>query len=185
MSRIGKKPVLVPSGVKVAINPAAHTINVEGPKGKLSYTWRPEVAVAWNEKENRIVCSISEAQMKSGECRAYWGTTRARIEQLMEGVTKGYEKKLEVVGVGWNAQAQGRTLKLNVGYCNPIELTAPMSVQFKVEGAIITINGPDCQAVGEFAAQCRSKRPPEPYNGKGVKYVGETIIRKEGKAFGA
>jgi large subunit ribosomal protein L6 len=185
MSRIGKQPVPVPSGVKVAINPSTRTINIEGPKGKLSYVWRPEVAVAWNEKESRVLCSISEASMKSGEVRAYWGTTRARIAQMIEGVVKGYQKQLEVVGVGWNAQAQGQSLKLNVGYCNPVELKAPMGVQFKVEGPIVTVTGPDSQAVGQFAAEIRASRPPEPYNGKGVKYVGETIIRKEGKAFGA
>lgn len=185
MSRIGKKPVSVPSGVKIDLDPKSRTINVEGPKGKLSYTWHPAVSVAWNEGENEVVATIPEEKINSGEMRAFWGTTRSRIANLIEGVTKGYEKRLEIVGVGWNAQDQGKILRLNIGYCHPVDMTPPVSVEFKVENQIVTISGPDKQAVGQFAADCRSKRPPEPYNGKGIKYFGEQIIRKEGKAFGA
>lgn len=184
MSRIGKQPVAVPSGVKVNIDPASRTINIEGAKGKLSFSWQPQVLVTWDESEKQIVCTISEQDMLSRQARAYWGTTRAMIRNMIEGVTAGYMKKLEVVGVGWNAQAMGKTLKLNVGFANNIELSPPMGVEFKVEGPTITITGPNKQAVGQFAAQIRSKRKPEPYNGKGVKYSGEVIQRKQGKVFG-
>ncbi len=117
--------------------------------------------------------------------RAYWGTVRSRIQNLIIGVTEGDQKKLEIVGVGWNMKPQGKTLQLNIGYCHPVDMTPPASVEFAIEGPVVTITGPDKQAVGQFAADIRSKRPPEPYNGKGIKYVGEHIIRKQGKVFGA
>jgi large subunit ribosomal protein L6 len=185
MSRIGKQPVTVPQGVKITLDPSTRTITAEGPRGRLSYVYRPEVAVHWDESEKTITCSLPEAQMKIRQMRAYWGTVRARIAAMIEGVTRGFEKRLEVVGVGWNAQPQGKTLRLNVGYCLPVELTPPEGVEFAVNGSIITVNGPDKRAVGQFAADIRAARPPEPYNGKGIKYVGEQIIRKQGKVFGA
>ena len=185
MSRIGKKPITVPPGVSVRLDPKKRTIDVEGPKGKLSYVYRPEVTVNWDESEKRIACSIPETAMASGQMRAYWGTVRARIQNMITGVTEGYQKKLEIIGVGWNAKPQGKTLQLNVGYCHPVDMTPPPFVEFAVEGAVVTITGPDKQAVGQFAADVRSKRPPEPYNGKGIKYVGERIIRKQGKVFGS
>lgn len=185
MSRIGKKPIAVPSGVKISIDPKTRTINVEGSKGKLSYVYRPEVNVKWDEAEKAITCSITESRMEDRASRAYWGTTRARIQCMIEGVTKGYEKKLEVVGVGWNAKTVGKNLQLNVGYCLPVDMKVPAGVQFAIEGQFITVTGADKQAVGQFAAEVRSKRPPEPYNGKGIKYTDEIIIRKQGKVFGA
>lgn len=185
MSRIGKKPISVPAGVKVSLDPKTRSINVEGPKGKLSYVYRPEVTVTWDEGEKAIVCTIPEEQMAIRQMRAYWGTVRARIQCMITGVTTGYQKKLEVIGVGWNAKAQGKQLQLNVGYCHPVNMTPPPSVEFALEGPVITVSGPDKQAVGQFAAEIRSKRPPEPYNGKGIKYVDEIIIRKQGKVFGA
>ncbi|MHC5113515.1 MAG: 50S ribosomal protein L6 [Planctomycetota bacterium] len=185
MSRIGKKPITVPSGVKISLDPKACSINIEGSKGKLSYEYRPEVNVTWEEGENRIVCVITEEQAKSGQLRAYWGTVRSNIQNMITGVTDGFTKKLEVIGAGWNAKPQGKTLQLNVGYCHPVDMTPPPSVEFAVENQIITITGPDKQAVGQFAAEIRSKRPPEPYNGKGIKYLGEQIIRKQGKVFGS
>jgi large subunit ribosomal protein L6 len=185
MSRIGKKPVTVPAGVKISLDPNRGVINVEGPKGKLSYEYRPEVAVRWDESEKRITFSIPDSAQDDKEQLAYWGTVRARVQCMVDGVTKGYLKKLEVVGVGWNAQAQGKTLRLNIGFCHPVDMAAPPGVEFAVANNIITITGPDKHAVGQFAANVRAKRPPEPYNGKGIKYVGETIIRKEGKVFGA
>ncbi|MBT8486388.1 MAG: 50S ribosomal protein L6 [Phycisphaerales bacterium] len=185
MSRIGKKPITVPGGVKVNLDPKKHRIDIEGPKGKLSYEYRPEVSVQWDESEKRIVCTIPEAQMKLGQMRAYWGTVRSRIQNMVTGVTDGYEKKLEIIGVGWNAQPQGKTLRLNIGYCHPVDLTPPPLVEFAVNGQLVTVQGPDKQAVGEFAAVIRSKRPPEPYNGKGIKYTDEIIIRKQGKVFGS
>ncbi len=185
MSRIGKKPIPVPAGVKISLNSATRTIAVDGPKGKLDFEWRPEVSVAWEEDEKRIVCTIPENQMRVGQIRAYWGTTRSRIQNMIIGVTEGYMKKLEIVGVGWNAKPQGKTLQLNIGYCHPVDMVPPQGVEFAVDGQIVTITGSDKQAVGQFAAECRSKRKPEPYNGKGIKYMGEEIIRKTGKAIGA
>jgi large subunit ribosomal protein L6 len=171
--------------VKVKLDPKACSINVEGPKGRLSYRYRPDVAVTWNENEKTINCAITDAQMKIGENRAHWGTVRSCIANMIVGVTEGYQKQLQIEGVGWNAQAQGKSLRLNVGYCLPVDMTPPADVQFEVNKNVITITGPDKQAVGEFASQIRSKRPPEPYNGKGIRYVGEHIIRKQGKVFGS
>ncbi|MBX3374329.1 MAG: 50S ribosomal protein L6 [Phycisphaeraceae bacterium] len=185
MSRIGKKPITVPSGVKVSLEPASRTIRAEGPQGRLAYEWRPEVTVALEDGGRRVHCTLPEAHQNSRQARAYWGTVRARINNMIDGVSKGFRKDLEVVGVGWNAQAAGSKLKLNIGYCHPIEMTPPDGVKFQIAGQVITITGPDRQAVGQFAAVVRSKRPPEPYNGKGIKYSNEQIIRKEGKAFGS
>jgi large subunit ribosomal protein L6 len=185
MSRIGKKPVAVPSGVKVAINPQTRVVNIEGPKGKLAMTHRPEVSVKWEEGEKRIVCSVPQDQLEVGNVRAYWGMTRALLESMIEGVTKGYTQKLEVIGVGWNAKLQGRNLQLAVGYADPVTMPVPEGVTVVIEGPIITMTSPDKQKIGQFAAEVRSKRPPEPYNGKGIKYVDEVIQRKQGKAFGA
>jgi large subunit ribosomal protein L6 len=185
MSRIGKKPIIVPSGVRVTIDRQSRRVNVEGPKGKLSMEHRPEVSVTWNEGENRILCTIAPEQAKQGPTRAYWGLTRSLIANMIVGVTKGYLKKLEVVGVGWGPKLLGRVLQLNVGYSHAVELPIPEGVTVGVEGMIITVSGPDKQAVGQFSARARSSRKPEPYNGKGVKYLNEVIIRKQGKVFGS
>ncbi len=185
MSRIGKKPVAVPAAVKVNHDHASRTVRVEGPKGKLSFEYHPVVSVEWNEGDREFACSIPESKMAEGQARAHWGTTRSRLQGLVEGVTSGFVKKLEVNGVGWNAKLQGRNLLLNVGYCNTITLAIPMGLDCTVEGSVITVAGPDKQQVGAFASRIRSTRKPEPYNGKGIKYSDETIIRKQGKAFGS
>ncbi len=185
MSRIGKKPVSVPSGVRVTIDPQSRTVTVEGPKGKLSMTHRPEVAVTWDEGENRIICSIGPAQTRSSQLRAYWGLTRSLINNMIIGVTDGYTRKLEIIGVGWGVKLQGKQLQLNVGYCQPRQMTVPDNIELRVEKSVITVSGSDKQAVGQFAARIRKQRPPEPYNGKGIKYVDEIIIRKQGKVFGS
>lgn len=186
MSRIGKKPVSVPAGVKVAINPAQRKLDISGPKGSLSLTYRPEVSVTWAESEKRIVCAIPEAAMEDGQMRAYWGMTRALIDNMIEGVVKGYDRKLEVVGVGWQAKLQGKNLVLTVGYADPITMEVPTGLKVEVnQGVQIAISGPDKQLVGQFAAAIRAKRKPEPYNGKGIKYSDEVIQRKQGKAFGS
>jgi large subunit ribosomal protein L6 len=185
VSRIGKKPIHVPSAVRVTIDTQSRTVAVEGPKGKLSMTYRPEVSVTWHEGENRVVCAITPEQMKVGQNRAYWGLTRALIANMIVGVTEGYTRRLEVVGVGWGAKMQGKSLQLNVGYSNPVMKPVPPGLDVAVEGAFINISGIDKQAVGQFAAETRAARPPEPYNGKGIKYVDEVIIRKQGKVFGS
>ncbi len=183
MSRIARKPVMIPAGVKVAVNPAARTVNFEGPKGKLSMTYRPEVGV---KLEGAIVeVTMDPAIVDLGSNRAFWGTTRALIATAVEGVLKGYEKKLEIVGVGWGAKVQGKKLVLTVGFANTLDVAIPEGVKVEVVQMMITVSGPDKQAVGEFASKCRAKRKPEPYNGKGIKYTTEVIQRKQGKAFGS
>lgn len=183
MSRIARKPVMIPAGVKVAVNPASRTVNFEGPKGKLSMTYRPEVGV---KLEGAIVeVTMDPAIVELGSNRAFWGTTRALIATAVEGVLKGYEKKLEIVGVGWGAKVQGKKLVLTVGFANTLDVAIPEGVKVEVVQMMITVSGPDKQAVGEFASKCRAKRKPEPYNGKGIKYTTEVIQRKQGKAFGS
>ncbi len=185
MSRIGKKPVSVPSGVRVTIDPQSRMVSVEGPKGKLSMTHRPEVAVTWDEGENRIICSVGPQEMRIGQIRAYWGLTRSLINNMITGVTEGYVKKLEIIGVGWTAKLQGKQLQLNVGYCQPRLMEVPDEVELVVDSNAIRISGADKQAVGQFAARIRKHRPPEPYNGKGIKYSDEIVLRKQGKVFGS
>jgi large subunit ribosomal protein L6 len=185
MSRIGKKPIPVPSAAKISINASTRQIDIEGPKGKLSFVHRPEVTVTWDEDEKQVVCAIPENKMNLGQMRAYWGTTRSIIQNMIQGVSEGYEKKLEIIGVGWNAQKQGQGIRLNIGFCHPVDLEPPKGVEVNVDGPRVIITGPDKQAVGQFAAVIRSKRKPEPYNGKGIKYMDEIIIRKQGKVFGA
>ncbi len=185
MSRIGKKPISVPSGVRVTLDPQGRTVTVEGPKGRLSTTYRPEVAVTWDPGEKQIRCSIPPESLKVGQMRAYWGLTRSLISNMIKGVTEGYRRQLEVVGVGWGARLSGRSLDLNVGFCLPVKLNVPAGVDVAVAQNVITVTGCDKQAVGQFAARVRSRRPPEPYKGKGIRYLGEQIIRKQGKVFGA
>jgi large subunit ribosomal protein L6 len=185
MSRIGRKPVTVPAGVKVQVNASTRVIDVQGPKGKLSFTHRPEVKVAYSDADKAIVCDMDPAIVELGSNKAFWGTTRSVLNGMIEGVTKGYEKKLEIVGVGWSARVAGKKIALTLGYANTIELTIPAGVNVNVNGALVELSGPDKQAVGAFASQIRSQRKPEPYNGKGVKYIDEVIQRKQGKAFGS
>lgn len=183
MSRIGKKPVSIPKGVKVAIS--GRTVSIEGPKGKLSIEHRPEVEVAWDESEAAITVTVPESRSEDRFARAMWGTTRALLQNMVKGVTQGYEKKMEIVGVGWNAALQGKQLKLSLGYASPVMIDIPSTVSVAAEKQSVTITGADKQQVGMFAAKLRATRPPEPYNGKGVKYADEVIARKEGKKFGS
>lgn len=183
MSRIGRKSISVPANVKVAIKD--RVVSVTGPLGTLTLTHRAEVAVAHNDAAKEIVCSVDEAKAASHpEISAYWGTTRALIAANIVGVTKGYMKEMEVVGVGWNAVVQGDKLKLTVGLANSIIMTIPKGLKVTVEKSFVKVEGADKQMVGQFASTMRSHRKPEPYNGKGVKYKEEVIKRKSGKAFG-
>ena len=183
MSRIGKKPIQVPAGVKIAIKDG--TVNIEGPKGKLSMKHRPEVKITWTESEKAVKVALAENLSADADAGKYWGTTRALLANMIEGVTKGYEKSMEVVGVGWTAALQGKKLKLQVGFANAIVMDIPTGLTVTVDKQIVKIVGPDKQMVGQFAAEMRSKRKPEPYNGKGIKYTDEVIKRKQGKQFGA
>jgi large subunit ribosomal protein L6 len=185
MSRKGKQSIAIPTGVEVKLNATERSINVKGPKGNLNFDWRSEVDVQHNESDKQITCSIAEGTEETRHARALWGTTQSCINNMVEGCSKGFTKKLKIVGVGWNAKAQGQTIVLSIGYCHTVDLVAPEGVTFEVEnGTQITITGADKQAVGQFAAVIRSKREPEPYNGKGIMYHDEIIIRKAGKAFG-
>ena len=182
MSRIGKKPVTIPKGVKVSV--ANRVVKVEGPKGTLTLTHRPEVGVAVTD-QNEVVCTVDPSRLEETGVKAYWGTTRALLDNMMEGVTKGYQRKMEVVGVGWTAAVAGKQLKMTLGFANPVLMDIPTGLTVAVEKQIVTISGADKQAVGQFAAEMRSKRKPEPYNGKGVKYLEEVIKKKQGKQFGS
>ena len=183
MSRIGKQPVTVPAGVKVSIKD--RVVSIQGPGGTLSFTHRPEVRVAWTESEKSIVCTIDESDKDNAQVKALWGLTRAQLRNMVEGVSKGYEKNMEVVGVGYTAAIAGKQLKLVVGFANPIMMDIPAGLKVSVEKQFVKVQGADKQMVGQFAAEMRSKRKPEPYNGKGIKYTTEVIKKKQGKQFGA
>ena len=188
MSRVGKKPISVPDAVKVSVS--ERTVNVEGPKGKLSWTHRPEVTVNYDQASKTV--SV-ERRNDERLCRALHGTTRTLVANMIEGCEKGYEKALEVYGVGYGVQVQDKTVSLTVGYSQPRQFDIPEGVEVTIqtpqargdtEPAKFSVSGADKQAVGEFAARLRKARPPEPYKGKGVRYAGEYVRRKVGKAFG-
>jgi large subunit ribosomal protein L6 len=185
MSRIGKMPIPVPSGVTVAIT--GQTVNVEGKLGKLQWTFRPELTVVVEGNE-----VIVERKEDTREGRALHGLTRSLINNMVIGVSEGYTKALEVYGVGYGVQLSGQTFTITCGKSHPEILSVPMGVEIDVQTpqargdtdpAKFVVKGPDKQAVGEFAAKCRRCRPPEPYKGKGVRYADERVRRKLGKAF--
>jgi large subunit ribosomal protein L6 len=182
MSRIGRKPVPVPANVKVSL--ADSTISVEGPKGKLSLTYRSEMGVSFDEAAREVVVTRPDDERLN---RALHGLTRSLIANMVEGVATGYTKKLEIVGVGYQAQLKkANTVALQVGYANQVVLEAPAGVTVTVPDAThVIVTGADKQAVGQFAAEVRKVRPPEPYKGKGIRYEGEVVRRKAGKAFGS
>ena len=183
MSRLGKKPVPVPAKVSVAIN--GRTVKIANGDKSLSYEHRPEVSVAWNEGDRTLSVSIDEKDEAIKSVRAHWGTTRAVLANMITGVTAGFEKKLEVVGVGYTAELAGQKLKVKAGFANTIEVPVPAGVNVTVEKNMVTVKGIDRQKVGQFASVVRSIRKPEPYNGKGIKYSDEVVRRKAGKAFGS
>ena len=176
MSRIGKKPIDIPSGVEVKID--GNVINVKGSKGTESVAFRDEVKVS--QKENQIIVEQNSDDRKAG---ALHGLFRTLIAIAVTGVSKGFEKKLEIVGVGYRAAMEGKNLNMALGYSHPGLIEAPEGITFAVEANTkITVSGSNKQAVGDIAAFIRGKRPPEVYKGKGVKYEGEYIRRKAGKA---
>jgi large subunit ribosomal protein L6 len=181
MSRIARKPVMIPAGVKVAVNAASRTVNFEGPKGKLSMTYRPEVGVT--VEGSKIDVTMDPAIVDLGSNKAFWGTTRALIATAIEGVLKGYEKKLEIVGVGYLAAIQKNVLQLRVGFANELQVPIPAGLTVTCpDQTHISIKGIDKQLVGQFAAEVRALRKPEPYKGKGIRYEAEQVRRKAGKA---
>lgn len=187
MSRVGQKPIPIPDGVKVGLN--GRTVSVEGPVGKLSWTHRPEITVRMDDDGRALLVRRGGNDRLS---RSLHGLTRSLIANMVEGCAKGFEKALELYGVGYSVQLQGQRLSLTCGYSHPAVFDVPEGLSVEVqalqargdsEPARFTVRGADKQAVGEFAARLRRARPPEPYKGKGVRYAGEYVRRKVGKAF--
>jgi len=178
MSRIGKKPIVVPDGVKVGIG-ECH-VTVEGPLGRLEWDHRPEITVVYDQQTKTIVCTRDNDERLN---RALHGMTRAMIQNMVDGVTKGYERRLELIGVGYIAAVQQNRLELRVGLANELHKPIPPGLQVACpDQQHIVIRGIDKQLVGQFAAETRALRPPEPYKGKGIRYYGEVVRRKQGKA---
>jgi large subunit ribosomal protein L6 len=177
MSRIGKKPIPLPDGVKV--NVADRAVMIEGKLGKLEYRHRPEIDVRVDDEKKSIVCTRKSEER---EIRAYHGLTRALINNMLVGVTQGYEKRLEIQGVGYLGAIQGDTLQLRVGFANEVHKKIPKGLNVTCpDQTHIVIKGSDKQQVGQFAAEVRAVRKPEPYKGKGIRYEGEQVRRKAGK----
>jgi large subunit ribosomal protein L6 len=175
MSRIGKKPVLIPSGVTARLD--GQTIAVKGAKGELKFTAHDEVAISIDGGAVHVT-----PHGEDKHTRALWGTARAQVQNLIGGVTKGFEKKLEINGVGYKAAVAGKNLQLSLGYSHDITYLIPAGVTITTpKPTEITVAGIDKRQVGQIAAEIRAFRRPEPYKGKGVKYVGEFVFRKEGK----
>ncbi|MDO8533029.1 MAG: 50S ribosomal protein L6 [Dehalococcoidia bacterium] len=176
MSRIGRMPIVIPKGVQVTINGAQVTI--KGPKGELFHSVIPRITVA--VKEGHVIVARADDERPT---RALHGLTRALLNNMVVGVTQGYQKALEIVGVGYRVQPSGKHLALNVGFTHPVEVAPLPGITLAAEGTNrIIISGVDKQLVGQMAAKIRSMRPPDPYKGKGIRYVGERIKLKAGKA---
>jgi large subunit ribosomal protein L6 len=174
MSRVGKKPIPIPKGITITIN--KQHVAVSGPKGELQLDVHPNISVKNDDKEI-VVARPNNARQN----RALHGLTRALIANMVKGVSEGFEKKLEIQGVGYRAAKQGNGLNFQLGYSHPIQVDPPKGIELSVDRNIITVSGIDKQAVGQVAAQIRELRRPEPYKGKGIRYVGERVRRKAGK----
>jgi len=177
VSRIGRSPVIIPSGVQVSIDGAM--VRVKGPKGELTRTFRPEITV--HQDAGQVTF---ERQSDAPSVRALHGLTRALLNNMVLGVSTGFEKQLQVEGVGYRAEKSGNDLVLTVGYSHPVRFEPPAGISFNVEekARLIKVLGPDKELVGQVAADIRKVRPPEPYKGKGIRYVGEHVRHKAGKA---
>jgi large subunit ribosomal protein L6 len=175
MSRIGQKPVPVPDGVTVTVD--GQTVRVKGPKGELVRTFRPEVEVALRDRAVVVTRKLDTQQV-----RALHGLTRALIANMVNGVTNGYQRGLEIVGVGYRAEKRGKALVLVVGHSHPVTYAEPPGIRLSTPSPTsILVEGPDKEQVGQVAAELRAVRPPEPYKGKGIRYQGEYVRRKAGK----
>jgi large subunit ribosomal protein L6 len=189
MSRIGKKPIAIPDGVDVEIKPGL--VSVKGPKGELTQVVSRDMKITRDDRPAADGADGSDATAASltverptdrGEHRALHGLTRSLIANMVQGVTEGFEKRLEIQGVGYRARLQGKALELNVGYSHPVSVTAPEGIEFEVPAPTqVVVRGIDKQLVGEIAARIRRSRLPEPYKGKGIRYAGEHVRRKVGK----
>ncbi len=174
MSRLGKKPIEIPDGVTVEIK--GKLITVKGPKGELERRIRPEIGVRQNDDSIEFF-----VEKQSRRSKAFWGLERSLCSNMIEGVSKGFEKVLELHGVGYRARMEGEDLVIEVGFSHPIKMNFSSNVDVTVEKGKIKVSGIDKCAVGQIAAKIRKVRPPEPYKGKGIRYEGEEIIKKEGK----
>ena len=175
MSRVGKKPVPIPAGVTASV--AGQVVNVKGPKGALSLVLHGDVEAKVDKSEVKV-----DPRSDSKRARAMWGTYRSLLANVMEGVTKGFERRLEITGVGYRASVQGKNLQVQLGYSHDIVYPIPEGITIAVpKPTEIVVTGIDGQKVGHVAAEIRAFRKPEPYKGKGVKYAGEYVFRKEGK----
>jgi large subunit ribosomal protein L6 len=179
MSRIGKQPVVIPAGVKVAV--AGGVVRIEGPKGKLEQPFHQNMKVEYDDKAKVVRVSRPDDERQN---RALHGLTRSLINNMVQGVTKGYEKKLKIEGIGYQARIDKKNLVLTVGFANAVSMEPPAGVTVELaDPTSITIRGADKQKVGQFAAEVRRVRKPEPYKGKGIRYEDEQVRRKEGKSF--
>lgn len=175
MSRVGKKPIEIPAGVTITLN--GNVVTVKGPKGELTRSFNPDMTI--NVEEN-VINIVRPSESK--EHRTVHGTTRALLANMVEGVSKGFERNLELIGVGYRASKQGKKLVLNVGYSHPVEIEPEEGLEIEVpSNTKVTVKGINKERVGALAANIRDVRPPEPYKGKGIRYEGEYVRRKEGK----
>ena len=175
MSRIGRAPIAIPAGVEVVVD--GSTVTVKGAKGTLTRTMNSNITIT--KDGDTIVVTRPNDQKEN---RSLHGLTRTLIANMIEGVSNGYKKELEINGIGYRAEVKGNTLVMKIGFSHDVIMDAPEGVSVEVNGNKVTVSGADKQKVGQFAAEIREKRPPEPYKGKGIKYVDEYIRRKEGKA---
>jgi large subunit ribosomal protein L6 len=178
MSRVGKNPIIIPAGVEVKV--ATDSLRVKGPKGELVQQLHPNIKI--EVKDQKVFVTVTDAL--NHKQNALWGLYRSLINNMVKGVTGGFEKKLEINGIGFKAQVSGQKLILNVGYSHPVNFDLPVGIAAAVEKNVITITGTDKQVVGEVAANIRKIKKPEPYLGKGIKYLEEVLRRKAGKAAG-
>jgi len=182
MSRIGKQPIPLPGGVSLQTAPD-RTVTIKGPKGSLDLSLRPEIDVAVEDGQAVVTVNGSGP---ARQARAFHGMTRALLSNMVNGVVSGFERKLEIIGVGWNASVKGQNVVLNIGFCHPVDIPIPKGVEAECPNpTAITLRSVDKQAVGQLAANIRAVRPPEPYKGKGIRYHGEYVRRKSGKTFGS
>lgn len=173
MSKIGKRPIKIPEGVKVEVKD--NKVSVTGPKGVLLKELPPEIFI--EKKDNQLLVKLKEPREK----KALWGSWRAHLKNMLEGVTKGFEKKLKIEGLGWRATLEGKDLVLQVGFTHPVKISPLEGINFSVKKDIIKVSGIDKEKVGTVAAKIRKVKPPEPYKGKGIRYLDEIIRKKPGK----
>lgn len=178
MSRLGKKPILIPLGVEVKVE--GTSISVKGPKGELKRDFRQEITVSVSENEGKKQIEVG-LKDNNLENKPFWGLTRSLIANMVEGVVSGYERKLQIEGVGYKAIIEGDNLTLSLGFSHPVKIKKDKGIEFKVEKNILTVSGIDKELVGQVAAKIRKIKPPEPYKGKGIRFVGEFVRRKAGK----